>query len=156
MATPILISNLLGFVAMGLWGAVADKWGRRWSMIIPAAIAIPLTPLYLLTDNTTWIVIGFTVQGAFGGALYSQLPSYLSERFPTEVRATASAFCYHQGAIFGGLVAPVLTWFAATYQVSFAIPMLIGTLVGAASVVVSLLLSPETKGKELVPDLVVA
>jgi SHS family lactate transporter-like MFS transporter len=156
VATPILISNLLGFVAMGLWGAVADKWGRRWSMIIPAAIAIPLTPLYLLTDNTTWIVIGFTVQGAFGGALYSQLPSYLSERFPTEVRATASAFCYHQGAIFGGLVAPVLTWFAATYQVSFAIPMLIGTLVGAASVVVSLLLSPETKGKELVPDLVVA
>ena len=56
------------------------------------------------------------LQGAFGGALYSQLPSYLSERFPTEVRATASAFCYHQGAIFGGLVAPVLAYFAVEFQ----------------------------------------
>jgi SHS family lactate transporter-like MFS transporter len=39
-------------------------------------------------------------------------PSYLSERFPTEVRATAAAFCYHQGAIFAGLVAPGLTYVA--------------------------------------------
>jgi MFS transporter, SHS family, lactate transporter len=25
------------------------------------------------------------------------IPSYMNERFPTEVRVTASAFCYHQG-----------------------------------------------------------
>ena len=31
-------------------------------------------------------------------------------RLPTEVRATASAFTYHTGAISGGLVAPVLTY----------------------------------------------
>ena len=34
--------------------------------------------------------------------------------------------------------------------------MLIGTCVGAASFVIALLLGPETKGKVLVPDLVVA
>jgi len=34
--------------------------------------------------------------------------------------------------------------------------MLIGTIVGAISVVCALLLSPETKGKILVPDLEVA
>jgi hypothetical protein len=38
----------------------------------------------------------------------------------------------------------------------FAIPMLVGTVVGAVSVICSLLLSPETKGKVLVSDLVVA
>jgi hypothetical protein len=32
----------------------------------------------------------------------------------------------------------------------------VGTVFGAASFIVALLLSPETKGKELVPDLVVA
>ncbi|HET6195995.1 MAG TPA: hypothetical protein VFE12_09580 [Acetobacteraceae bacterium] len=36
----------------------------------------------------------------------------MTERFPTEVRCTAAAFCYHVGAIFGGLVTPVLAWFA--------------------------------------------
>ena len=34
--------------------------------------------------------------------------------------------------------------------------MLVGTVVGAISFVFALLLGPETKGKELVPDLMVA
>ena len=156
VATPLALANLVGFLAMGWWGWVADRLGRRASMIIPAALAVPIAPLYLLTTDFTWIAVGFVVQGAFGGALYSQLPSYLSERFPTEVRATASAFCYHQGAIFGGLVPPVLVYFATTYNLGFAIPMLVSTIIAATSVVISLLLSPETKGKVLVPDLVVA
>ena len=156
VATPILFFNLVGFVAMAFWGWVGDAFGRRWAMIIPAALAVPIAPMYLLTTDFTWIAIGYVVQGAFGGALYSQLPSYLSERFPTEVRATASAFCYHQGAIFGGFVPLVLSFFAEFYQVGLVIPMLIGTVAAAASVVVALLLSPETRGKELVADLVVA
>jgi SHS family lactate transporter-like MFS transporter len=115
-----------------------------------------VAPLYLLTDNLSLIVVGFVLQGLFGDALYGQNPSYLSERFPTEVRAAASAFCYHQGAIFGGLVAPTLTYFAINYHLGFGIPMLVGTVVGAVSFVFALLLGPETKGKELVPDLMVA
>jgi len=47
-------------------------------------------------------------------------------------------------------------YFATTYNLGFAIPMLVSTIIAAASVVISLLLSPETKGKVLVPDLVVA
>ena len=96
---------------MTMWGWVGDALGRRWAMIIPAAIAVALAPVYLLTADFTWIAIGFVVQGVFGGPLYSQLPSYLSERCPTEVRTTASAFCYHQGANFGGFVPLVLTYF---------------------------------------------
>ena len=156
VATPFLLFNLVGFVAMSFWGWTGDRLGRRWAMIIPAAIAVPIAPLYLLTTDFTWITIGFVLQGAFGGALYSQLPSYLSERFPTEVRATASAFCYHQGAIFGGLVPLVLTFFAEYFQVGLVIPMLVGTVAAAVSVVISLLISPETKGKILVAELQVA
>jgi SHS family lactate transporter-like MFS transporter len=125
-------------------------------MIIPAALAVPVAPLYLLTNDITWIAIGYALQGAFGGALYSQLPSYLSERFPTEVRATASAFCYHQGAIWGALVPWVLALGAETFDTGLVIPMLVGTVAAAVSVVISLLLSPETKGKILVAELSVA
>ena len=153
---PVLFFNLVGFVAMGFWGWTGDKLGRRWSMIIPAAIAVPIAPLYLLAADFSWIFVGYVLQGAFGGALYSQLPSYLSERFPTEVRATASAFCYHQGAIFGGLVPLVLTFLAEYFQVGLVIPMLVGTVAAAMSVVIALLISPETKGKVLVAELQVA
>jgi SHS family lactate transporter-like MFS transporter len=155
-AVPFMVANILSFLGMSFWGWTADFIGRRWAMMIPAAIAILVAPMYLFTTSELWITIGFGLQGAFGGALYSQLPAYLSERFPTEVRATASAFCYHQGAILGGLVAPVLAYFATTYQIGYAIPMLIGTVAAAFSVVVALAFSPETKGKELVADLVVA
>jgi hypothetical protein len=35
----------------------------------------------------------------------------------------------------------------------FATPMLIATLIGSVSVILALLVSPETKGKVFVPDL---
>jgi SHS family lactate transporter-like MFS transporter len=156
VAVPLAIANFVSFLAMGFWGWVADNLGRRWSMIIPGALAIFVAPLYLLTNDFTLIVTGFVLQGLFGGAIYGQQPSYLSERFPTEVRATASAFCYHQGAIFGAGVAPALTYLAVDAGIGIGAAMMVGTIVGAVSLVAALLLGPETKGKVLVPDLVLA
>jgi len=153
---PVLAFNLVGFVAMGFWGRLGDRVGRRWSMIIPALIAVPLAPIYLMTDSILWISVGYAIQGAFGGAIYSQLPSYLSERFPTEVRATAGAFCYHQGAIWGALVPLVLAASSDFFGTGLVVPMLVATVLAASSAAISLLLSPETLGKELVADLVVA
>jgi len=69
------------------------------------------------------------------------------------VRATASGFCYHQGAIWAGFTGPVLTYFALGQPLGFAIPMLIATSGAAVVFVITLLFSPETKGKELVPQL---
>jgi SHS family lactate transporter-like MFS transporter len=156
IATPIALANLAGFLATGLWGWTADVIGRRWSMIIPATIGVLIAPLYLLSTDYTWVMTGFVVQGVFLGAIDSQNPSYLAERFPTEVRATASAFCYHQGAILGGLTAPALTYFAATRNLGLALPMLIGTCLGGASFVLALLFGPETKGKEFAGELELA
>jgi MFS transporter, SHS family, lactate transporter len=52
-------------------------------------------------------------------------------------------------------VAPVLTYFAVNHELGFAIPMLIGTMCGLISMIVALLLSPETKGHVFTSDLVV-
>jgi SHS family lactate transporter-like MFS transporter len=152
VATPILFANLIGFAGMVFWGGMADRIGRRWSMIVPAAIACFIAPAYLLASDINWIILGFVMQGLFGGAFY-QFPSYLTERFPTEVRATASGFCLHVGAIFGGLVPLVISYVAVEQQVGFALPMLIGTVGGAASAIMALFMSTETKGKVFVSDL---
>ena len=157
VALPVLLQSLMFFLSGSLWGWFADRVGRRWAIMIPAILTIPVAPLYLLTTDYTMIVIFFTLQGAFGaGGMHAQYPAYLSERFPTEVRATAGGFVYHQGAIFGGLVAPILAYLATSWQLGFAIPMLIGTTVACVSLVLAMAISPETRGKELVPDLVVA
>ena len=157
VALPIMLQSLLFFISGFFWGWVSDRIGRRWSMILPALIGLPLTPLYLFTQDYTWIVVFFALQGLFAaGGIYGQNPSYLAERFPTEVRATASGFCYHQGAIFGGLTAPIIAYLAVNLQLGFAIPMAIGTMVGLVSFIVPLAFGPETRGKELSADLVVA
>jgi len=97
------------------------------------------------------------LQGMFAcGGLWSGMPAYLSERFPTEVRATAVAFCFHQGAIWGGLISPLLIWYAATHQITLAGPILVTTVVGVAIFLVAVFLSPETRGKVLAAELTVA
>jgi SHS family lactate transporter-like MFS transporter len=150
-------ANLVTFLSSALWGWLADRIGRRASMIIPALIAIPLAPMYLLSHDFSLIWWGFVLQGAAGaGGMQGQMATYLNERFPTEVRATASGFCYHQGAIWGGLVAPIVAYFATSWGLGYAIPMMIGTMIFALSYVLALLAGPETKGKQLVADLVVA
>ncbi|HUB11059.1 MAG TPA: MFS transporter [Acetobacteraceae bacterium] len=150
-------ANFVTFCASVGWGLVADKIGRKAAQILPALIAIPIAPLYLLTGNFTLIWWSFVAQGAFGaGGFANQAPAYTAERFPTEVRATASGFCYHQGAIFGGLTAPLLAYFATAYHLGYAIPMLVGTIGAALSFALAISLGPETRGKQLVADVVIA
>jgi MFS transporter, SHS family, lactate transporter len=157
LATPIMIANVVVLLAAGFWGWVADRFSRRASMIIPGVLSIPLAFWYLLTGDYIVMVVGYVAMGACGGGgMGGPVPAYLNERFPTEIRATATAFCYHQGAIWGGLVPPLLTYFATSYDIGFTIPMLIGACVGAASWTLALVFGPETKGKVMVADLVVA
>lgn len=153
VALPLALTNVATFFSSGFWGWVSDRIGRRWGMIIPAVLGVVVTPLYLFPSSYEMLVVAFTLQGLFLGAIYGQNPGYLSERFPTEVRATAAGFCYHQGAVWAGFAGPLLTAWAATQSSGFVMPMLYTTLGAAAVFVVALLLGPETKGKVLVSDL---
>jgi hypothetical protein len=99
VALPIMLQSLMFFLLAILWGWFADRFGRRLTLIITALMTIPVAPLYLLTTDYSMIVVFFTLQGFFGGGgMHTQWPHYLSKHFPTEVRATATGFCYHQGA----------------------------------------------------------
>ena len=157
VALPVMLLSIGQFGSGVAWGWAADRIGRRWAIILPAVIGLPLVPLYLFTHDYWMIVVFFGLQGWFaGGGIWSQAPSYLAERFPTEVRATASGFCFHQGAIWGGLCSPIVTYFALNWHLGFAIPMAIGTIGGLISLLLALSVSPETRGKELVADVVLA
>jgi SHS family lactate transporter-like MFS transporter len=102
------------------------------------------------------IVVFYGVQGWFaGGGIWSQAPSYRSKRFPTEVRATASGSCFHQGAMWGGFASPDVTYFALNWHLGIAIPLAIGTIGGLISLLLALSISLD-RGKELADDVVLA
>jgi MFS transporter, SHS family, lactate transporter len=157
VALPVMLQSIVFFLSGSGYGWLADRIGRRWAIIVPALLTLPVAPFYLMTHNYAMIVVFFTIQGLFGGGgMHTLYPPYLSERFPTEVRATAAGFVYHQGAIFGGLTLPIITYFAINWHLGFAVPMLVGTCLAALSVALAVLMGPETRGRRLVAELSVA
>ena len=121
--------------------------------MIPCADAIFLVPLYLATTDPSWFLGLFLLTTCFVGGKDALNPGWLSERFPTEVRATAAGLVYHQGAVWGAAVAPLLTYFAVNQQMGFAQPMMYGRVGSLIVYVIALYLGPETRGKVMTADL---
>jgi MFS transporter, SHS family, lactate transporter len=61
VALPNILHNAVVFFAMGMWGFIGDKIGRRLAIIIPAIIGCLIAPLYLNTNDLFWITVGFTL-----------------------------------------------------------------------------------------------
>jgi len=157
-AVPFMVANIASFLGMSFWGWTADKIGRRWAMMIPATIAVPIAPdlpvhLRSVVDHdrvrparrlrrcTVQPVAELSV-GAVPdrSARDGQAPSVITS-----------------GAIFGGFVAPVLAYFRGQLQSGLRHPDAVRDGSGGGfSVVIALSLSPETKGKVLVAELSVA
>src|SRR5260221_12408022 len=51
VALPVALANLVALIAMGFWGSVGDRIGRRWAIIIPATFGCLVAPLHLTTSD---------------------------------------------------------------------------------------------------------
>ncbi|MGE4045660.1 MAG: MFS transporter, partial [Acetobacteraceae bacterium] len=108
---------------------------------------------YITQTDPTLFLVFFLLFICFFSGKDSLNPAWLSERFPTEVRATASGFVYHQGAVWGAAVAPVLTYFAVNQGMGFAQPMMYASMGWCIVYIISVYLGPETKGLHMTGDL---
>ena len=45
VAVPVFWGNIITFLASSFWGAVSEKVGRRWALMIPTFISIFIAPL---------------------------------------------------------------------------------------------------------------
>ena len=153
VAVPIFWANICVFISSAFWGAVSDKIGRRPALMIPCTIALFISPIYLMTKDPVIITAGFILMGLIVGGKDTLNPAWLSERFPTEIRASAAGFVYHQGAIWGGFVAPVLTYYAVDQKMGFAMPMMYATIGSLVFLILGVYLGPETRGKVLTAEL---
>jgi MFS family permease len=103
------IGGIAGYIAFGY---IADLIGRRPTIFL-YSLATLVVGLYLFLGVNTYgpypillLIYGFFVVGIFSGHAI-----YMSELFPTHVRATAVAFCNGSGRVFtsfGPLVAGLL------------------------------------------------
>ena len=103
VAMPIALANLVAFLASGFWGFVADIYGRRWAMIIPAAIGALVTPFYLITDFLSpWSPAPSSCRARSSARSMGRTRAISPSASRPRCAPTASGFCYHQGAIWAG------------------------------------------------------
>jgi MFS family permease len=146
--TTLLVTlNLVGmFPGYLFYGWVADKLGRKRSLILYTLCAAGLIPLYAAA-RTPWIilVLGAFV-GFFGTGFFAGSGIIGSELFPTRVRARALGFTYN-GARALSCVAPyTIGWVGDKKGLSAAFLLCAIAFVLTALMATQL---PETKGKNL-------
>jgi len=105
MANFSLVMYIGMFLGFQFFGAVADRAGRRRSMIAAFIGVAAAVALYIVVRNPVFlfwwgIVVGFGLCGV-GGVL----GAYFAELFPEELRAYAGGFCWNMGRL-GAVAAP--------------------------------------------------
>ena len=143
-----LIAVLFFAVTVPIAGALADRFGRRRTLLIVTAMIILygasfdllLGPGHATTASTLlFLVIGMTLMGLSYGPMSALLP----ELFPTNVRYTGAGLSFNAAGILGGAVAPfIATWLATEYGVGWVGLYLV---VAAILTFVALLVMRETK-----------
>jgi len=141
------LGGIIGFVVIGY---ISDRVGRK----PPAYIAFLASAVSLLifmnisNENTLrWFapVYGFLVSpifGVFGG--------YMSELFPTRVRATAVTGIYNTARLISFFGAPIIGWMTSITSMTVAIESMAVLYVLC---IIPLYFLPETFGKPLETDI---
>jgi metabolite-proton symporter len=141
----LVISGVIGTMAMPLYGSLSDKIGRRPVYLFGACMCgILAFPLFWMLDkapqNILWGWAGIIVFMQFGhSAMYGPQGSFLAELFPTKVRYSGASLGYQLAGVFaGGLSLPVATllllrahnqsWMVSLYIISFSVITVIATL----------------------------
>lgn len=142
-------ANVVFMVTLPLWGALSDRIGRRPVFFVYSAAFMLLSfPLLAAIDDSPLRLFFVTsVALFFLGAFVGIMPAYFAELFPTNVRASGIGVPYSfTVAIFGGTAPYVATWLASHHQEwVFALYSVVVVAIG----LVTILLSPETKGRDL-------
>lgn len=135
-------------------GAMADKIGRRTTMLIGFAVtALAAFPFWHLFSTAEFLpmVAGSCLFMTGYGLVYGAVPSFTGEAFGPSARFTGFAMATNFGGIIGGGTAPIVGAFLLNhYGTPYAISILTIVLAGFSALCVYL--SAETRDIDIVDE----
>lgn len=147
--TFLLLLNAGGLIGSLAFGALSEKWGgRRGAATLGIVLGMASTPVYVFSSTSGGLLLGAWLIGFLASGAWGIVPSYLSERFPTEARGVGTGFSYHVGVGIGAF-APYLIGALQDGGTDLRTAMMWCILAGGAGIVTLLWLGPETKGRSL-------
>ena len=146
---PFVIAlNIGGIVGSAFWGGTAQgRLGRRGAVTCAAALGVLVSPLYLMSGSSAGLLVGAVLVGFGAHGMWGAFPSYLTERFPSEVRGAGAGFCYHAGALVGSFTSSAIGHLADTGW-TLAAAMNTAIVVSGLAVAVMIWLGPETRDRK--------
>lgn len=96
MATFIIVLNVGMFLGYQLFGWIADRLGRRKTLMLCFAGTALLVPVYAAARDPILLFWMGPALGLFF-AFTAVFGSYFPELYPTRVRSTGAGFCFNMG-----------------------------------------------------------
>lgn len=148
----VMLGSVLNIIMIPVFGALSDRIGRKKTFFFGAAVIIVSAwPIFELiqTGQLIAIVLGVAVFLALGhAAVYSVLPAFYCELFPTQVRYTGISVGYQTAAILLAGFTPVIAsalvlWSGGTW------PLVVIIVVTTLIAVVAVSAAKESKDLDL-------
>ena len=143
----LIAFNLGAILGMASWGRASEtRLGRRGAVSMSAVMGVASVPLFLASDSGGLLWPGAFLMGAMGAGIWGMAPSYLTERFPTEVRGVGPGLSYHVGAAVGSLTPFVVGQLQDT-GMTLTAAMRLCIVASGLTVAVMIWMGPETRGR---------
>lgn len=141
----IILGSFCGYIASA---HLADKIGRRYTLILFAALSFTTVALYTVVpiSDTVTLLLGFPV-GFFSSGSFSPMGAFFTELFPTSLRGSGQGFSYNLGRGVGALFPALVGYFSARMSLGHAIAVF--AAVAYLVMILGVLLLPETRGTKL-------
>jgi MFS family permease len=143
---PLQVGAFVGYLS---FGPIADRFGRRRVFALFLVAAAILVPVYgSLVRTPVLLFVLSPLLGFLGHAYWSMIGPFLSELFPTAVRASGQGLGYNSGRLLGALAPYVIGALAALEGIGIASALLLTSAfyVAAGALIFAF---PETSGKAL-------
>lgn len=141
-----VILNIGAIVGGIVFGQLSEKIGRRWAIIIAAALALPVIPLWAFSTTPLMLGLGaflmqVSVQGAWG-----VIPVYLNEISPDAIRGTFPGVVYQLGNLLASKNQVLQTKYAEANGNAYGFIMGVTIAIVAIVIVVLTFFGRESRG----------
>ncbi len=110
----VLWGAAVGVVAIPLFGALSDRFGRKPMLLLGVAASIVWSFAYfplLETRNPSLVVLASVIGMVCQASLWAPLAAFIPDMFESRVRCTGASLGFQLAGVFGGALAPsICVW----------------------------------------------
>ena len=149
----MIVGTSTSLVGQIFTGYLSQKIGRKKTIAVFAlgaiALAIP-TFFGLYNADSVFERISYTIILIIVATTgFGPIPAFLSERFPTEVRNSASGFIYNGGLIFGSWAPLIAVTMLSKWTELIPILLGINVIIGSVIILIGAKINPETRDVDI-------